>query len=168
MVWTCVSVRGLVNTNKLWGSIKYWKILEYPVLPCKWLTWCFPVVRFCYIASTVFFLKEASCHVLPVALWLGLSCMWSSWAKHWVARRAAVLACGLMMKEEHSSCSQLMISLSPSLSCYSFWCCGMQIIAEIWNLSFTNFIKLLAIPGHAWLWLSLVKWKRKKRESARS
>jgi hypothetical protein len=26
---------------------------------------------------------------------------------------------------------------------------------------------LLAIPGHALLWLSLVKWKRKKRENAR-
>jgi hypothetical protein len=25
----------------------------------------------------------------------------------------------------------------------------------------------LAVPGHALLWLSLVKWKRKKRESAR-
>jgi hypothetical protein len=28
-------------------------------------------------------------------------------------------------------------------------------------------ISLLAVPGHALLWLSLVKWKRKKRESAR-
>jgi hypothetical protein len=25
----------------------------------------------------------------------------------------------------------------------------------------------LAVPGHALLWLSLVKWKRKKRESTR-
>jgi hypothetical protein len=30
-----------------------------------------------------------------------------------------------------------------------------------------SFISLLAVPGHALLWLSLVKWKRKKRESAR-
>jgi hypothetical protein len=29
------------------------------------------------------------------------------------------------------------------------------------------FTFLLAVPGHALLWLSLVKWKRKKRESAR-
>jgi hypothetical protein len=29
------------------------------------------------------------------------------------------------------------------------------------------FYFLLAVPGHALLWLSLVKWKRKKRESAR-
>jgi hypothetical protein len=29
------------------------------------------------------------------------------------------------------------------------------------------FIYTLAIPGNALLWLSLVKWKRKKRESAR-
>jgi hypothetical protein len=28
-------------------------------------------------------------------------------------------------------------------------------------------IYILAVPGHALLWLSLVKWKRKKRESAR-
>jgi hypothetical protein len=26
---------------------------------------------------------------------------------------------------------------------------------------------ILAVPGHALLWLSLVKWKRKKRECAR-
>jgi hypothetical protein len=25
----------------------------------------------------------------------------------------------------------------------------------------------LAVPGHTLLWLSLVKWKRKKKESAR-
>jgi hypothetical protein len=30
-----------------------------------------------------------------------------------------------------------------------------------------RFYFLLAVPGHALLWLSLVKWKRKKRESAR-
>jgi hypothetical protein len=29
------------------------------------------------------------------------------------------------------------------------------------------YIIQLAVPGHALLWLSLVKWKRKKRESAR-
>jgi hypothetical protein len=29
-----------------------------------------------------------------------------------------------------------------------------------------RFYLLLAVPGHALLWLSLVKWKRKKRESA--
>jgi hypothetical protein len=28
-------------------------------------------------------------------------------------------------------------------------------------------IYILAVPGHALLWLSLVKWKRKERESAR-
>jgi hypothetical protein len=32
---------------------------------------------------------------------------------------------------------------------------------------FSGFINWLAVPGHALLWLSLVKWKRKKRESAR-
>jgi hypothetical protein len=29
------------------------------------------------------------------------------------------------------------------------------------------YIPILAVPGHALLWLSLVKWKREKRESAR-
>jgi hypothetical protein len=30
-----------------------------------------------------------------------------------------------------------------------------------------DIIQILAVPGHALLWLSLVKWKRKKMESAR-
>ena len=30
-----------------------------------------------------------------------------------------------------------------------------------------HYIIKLAAPGHTLLWLSLVKWKRKKRESAR-
>jgi hypothetical protein len=31
----------------------------------------------------------------------------------------------------------------------------------------SRFYSKLAVPGHVLLWLSLVKWKRKKRESAR-
>jgi hypothetical protein len=34
-------------------------------------------------------------------------------------------------------------------------------------LLISHYIILLAVPSHALLWLSLVKWKRKKRESAR-
>jgi hypothetical protein len=35
------------------------------------------------------------------------------------------------------------------------------------DLHLLYFYLSLTVPGHALLWLSLVKWKRKKRESAR-
>jgi hypothetical protein len=52
--------------------------------------------------------------------------------------------------------------LVPSVS-------GLHIVAPTFlnSRSLRRLYYLLAVPGHALLWLSLVKWKRKKRESAR-
>jgi hypothetical protein len=46
-----------------------------------------------------------------------------------------------MVIKQHYSCHQVTILLAPSLPC----CCGIQITAEIWNLSFTDVIKLLVL-----------------------
>ena len=47
--------------------------------------------------------------------------------------------------------------------------CALHINLDVQNVNtliIRNYYKL-AVPGHALLWLSLVEWKRKKRESAR-
>jgi hypothetical protein len=44
----------------------------------------------------------------------------------------------------------------------------LKVEEKITGKSFGISLHILAVPGHALLWLSLVKWKRKKRESART
>jgi hypothetical protein len=85
------------------------------------------------------------------------ACTPVKYASVWLLRRTA--------RRKYSYVNMLALT-SPTSGCLSVGIVRQRTQATEF-LFFVCFYMLLAVPGHALLWLIPVKWKRKKRGSAR-